>query len=805
MNFINSLTEKHFTLNGIEYFKNYVSAVYGNKIEVYNCYERKDVLIPLTHFSEFSVGGSVYGSALELQAALLEVTYSRLTIGDSSAVDQNNTAKIISVGMIGPAPADNPFFSPITAVEQKLNAMQINITAKQTPVIVTALLLSTLGGSNFVSKYYKFLFKPGRGNWGLNGTEISFLHLELISVENYLVDDLLRDPNAIIENLGTIPDGNFVTVANAAAWDFTESGMEGEAGLKTYYFSYETNDVLYFVQFVGPPDLYGIGYEAQFTANDFVSSTDSRITDISNFEEVLEQGGNINVSQLTNDGDGTSPYATLARVNGLFVTVNQAAAELYLKNSDNVTLATVNLGFLNNEGTTFFYNNTTEKLELRNDAGVTLSEIPVSAFISNLIHSVEFNAALPHTLEFKDAEGNIVDSVVITINNIEALQAILNGKAEKDGSNSTGTWPINITGTSEISNNSSNWIPTLVSDFNVPTGFKLLEANSGALNRPGIGVWGQGIQFSTNSNPAYVNQLVFDVNGNLHTRSKNNGVWNSWSAVAIDQNTLHKTGNESKSGNLTIEGNNRGLYLGNSGNTASILYNENGNLDITPPSGYNTIFSEGKIGVGIDPEYKLDVNGNIRANSTLAVSQTAIFGGEITIPNGTQATSAVNKSQLDSESLSIKNAMANDYIPKMGDVTKYGSMTFTESPILPDATLNNHPITKKQLDSAKFIDYVFIKSTNYTVNTTSDIGQTGIITVYINAILNDVTITLPDILQASDSYTFNFKRIDSSNFSVKIASTMTIDGQAFVSLGYLHSVTIKKAVDKYWVCCKYTP
>ncbi len=805
MNFINSLTEKHFTLNGIEYFKNYVSAVYGNKIEVYNCYERKDVLIPLTHFSEFSVGGSVYGSALELQAALLEVTYSRLTIGDSSAIDQNNTAKVINVGMIGPAPSNNPFFSPVTAVEQKLNAMQITITAKQTPVIITALLLGSSGNANFVSKQYKYFFKPGKGNWGLNGSEISFLHLELISVENYLVDDLLRDPNAIIENLGTIPDGNFVTAANAATWDFSESGVEGESGTKTYYFSYETDDVLYFVQFVGRPDLYGIGYEAQFTMDDFVSSTDSRVTDISNLEEVLEQGGNINVSQLTNDGNGTSPYATVSEVNGLFVSVNQAAAELYLKNSDNITLATVNLGFLNNEGTTFFYNHTTKKLELRNDAGMALSEIPVSTFVSNVMQSAAFNAVSPQILEFKDAEGNVVDSVVLTINNVEGLQAILNLKANKDGSNTSGTWPINITGTAALSSNSANWLTSLVTDFNTPTGFRLLEANSGALNRPGVGVWGQGIQFSTNNNPAYINQLVFDVSGNLHTRSKNNGIWNSWSAIPLDQNILHKTGDESKYGSLTIEGNNKGLYIGNSGNNASILYNSDGNLDITPPSGKNTIFTAGRIGVGMNPQYKFDVNGSIRAEGALVISQTAIFGGEVTVPSGTQATSAVNKSQLDGESQLIRSTIANDYIPKTGAVTKYGSMTFIESPILPDATLNSHPITKKQLDSAKFTDYVFIKSSNYTVNTISDIGQTGIITIYIDATLNNIVITLPDILQSFDTYTYNFKRIDNSNYTARIASTMTIDGQAFISLGYLHSVTIKKVIDKYWIFSKYTP
>ena len=1018
MNNVNSLNDKHFTVNGIQYFRNYVSSVHGNKIELYNCYERKDVLIPLTHFSEFLIDGSLYESASEVQSALLDITYSRLTIGDSSSIDQNNVGRVISAGIIGPLPANNPFYSYINAVEAKLNTMQITITAKQAPVIILALMLGSTGGNSYVSKKYKFLFKPGKGNWGLNGTSISTSHLELITAENYLVDDLLSEPNAIIENLGEIPGGNFIAVANSTAWNFTESGLEGEAGIKTYYFSYETDNVLYFVQFVGIPDLYGAEYEAQFTPADFVSSTDSRITDVPTLEDVLAQGGNINVSQLTNNGDGISPYATIAKVNGLSVSVNQAAAELYLKNNLGTTLATVNLGFLNNEGTTFFYNEATEKLELKNDAGTVLSEIPVSAFVSNLIQSVEFNAVSPQSLEFKDAEGNVVDSITVTINNVEGLQAILNSKANTNGSNAVGIWPINITGTAALSGNSSNWLTTNVTDFNTPTGFKLLQAESGALNSPATGLWGEGIQFSSNANPAYINQLVFDITGNLHTRTKNNGNWGTWSAISLDKNVLHKTGDETKSGSLTVDGDNKGYYLGNSGNNASLIYNSNGNLDITPRPGHNTVFTAGKIGIGMNPEYKLDVNGTIRANGGLEISQSAAFGGEVTVPNGTLSTSAINKSQLDTkandsdvvhrygneiingqkqlngpilintsanpsnaslkvngaiefdgnnfnltsfkvndvligslgqsdyamtggnpsafgissngdlqfgagylpkamlkangnmgigttiplakvhiadgiggnqlmltrgsggalfgqalnedglilynkagtetyqrwhqsgnvsigfsadnnykldvsgtgrfsgqltipagtastsainktqlenESISIINNIASNYVPKTGDVTKSGVMTFTESPLIPDGVLNNHPITKRQLNSAKFVDFVIIKGIDYTVDTTYDIGQTGIITVYINAVSNNVTITLPDVLQASTEYTYNFKRIDNSSYNARIASSMTIDGLPFISLGYLHSITVKKVIDKYWIFSKYTP
>jgi putative cell wall-binding protein len=132
-------------------------------------------------------------------------------------------------------------------------------------------------------------------------------------------------------------------------------------------------------------------------------------------------------------------------------------------------------------------------------------------------------------------------------------------------------------------------------------------------------------------------------------------------------------------------------------------------------------------------------------------------------------------------------------------------MTFVESPIIPDATAENHPITRSQFDKARFRDFVIIKGNDYTVNTDSDMGQTGIITIYINATANNVTITLPGVLQSSPYYTYNFKRIDNTSFTAKIVSPLTIDGQTSIILGYLHSVTIKSVIDKYWIFSKYTP
>lgn len=76
MNILTSVSDTVFELNGIKYLKNYISNVYGNKIEIYNCYERADVLIPQTHYQNFMVNGSTFSSAVSLQAALLTILFS---------------------------------------------------------------------------------------------------------------------------------------------------------------------------------------------------------------------------------------------------------------------------------------------------------------------------------------------------------------------------------------------------------------------------------------------------------------------------------------------------------------------------------------------------------------------------------------------------------------------------------------------------------------------------------------------------------------------------------------------------------
>lgn len=418
MNIINTLNDKRFTLNGIQYFKNYVSVVHGNKVEIFNCYERKDVLIELTHYNQFTVNGTVYASAAQLQEALLPVLYSRINMGDGSAFAQNNIGRTINIGFyMGDA--------SIATIVSMMNNRTTTISSTDTPVVLSLISLpASMGNVQVTNKKYSYLFKPGEGIYGIGGITVTSSMIFQLASLNLTPEDIQSTPGAIIYNLDPVTHGDYINKANETTWDFTDSGETNENGtLKTYYFSYTAEDVLYFVQFKGSPGVYGLG-NIPFEDEDFAATTNSNITP-----------EKTKLSEFVND----VPYATVAEVNGLDIIVNQAAAELYLKNSEGTTLVTVNLGFLNNEGTTFFYNPITKNLELKNDAGEVLSTVPVSAFVSNLIQSVNFNAVTPSILEFKDSTGTVVTSVTFTINNISGLQAALDLKAPLASPVLTGT------------------------------------------------------------------------------------------------------------------------------------------------------------------------------------------------------------------------------------------------------------------------------------------------------------------------------------------------------------------------------
>ncbi|MFL9836942.1 pyocin knob domain-containing protein [Flavobacterium sp. ST-75] len=454
---INSVSNTLFSFNGIEYFRNYISVVRGERIEIFNCYERDDVMLPLTHYSEVSLNGITYSNASDLQSVLQTVIYSRATLGSDEVevVEQNNVGKIIYLDYVSGSDL-------LTQVLGDINSQTTLISATDNPVYFTAYKSATTAS---VAQKLRFQFMGGKGTWGAGGSAVLPSHLYQLPPESLLPEDITANNKSNVISLGQITnETEFLTKVNSTLRDLTDTS-------KLHYFSYSLDSILYIKRFTGQPGEYD-GAQTILTETDFNDATNSNvqpglylptlkdITAIDSFTDTPititdnNTGDNItfsgsSVKHTSVDGSKTTldyqpnsedvtysipakstddVFAMQSDVNGITIVTNQSASELYLKNVDGTILATINLGFLNNEGTTFFYNETSEKLELKNDDGEVLSEVPVSAFVANLMQSVNFNGATPQTLEFKDAEGNVVDSVTFTVSNIQGLQNALDGK-----------------------------------------------------------------------------------------------------------------------------------------------------------------------------------------------------------------------------------------------------------------------------------------------------------------------------------------------------------------------------------------
>lgn len=77
MNVINIIDENRFSLNGIVFFKNFMSDVFEDKLRVFNVYDTRFQLIPFTSFDEFTVDGVTFVNVEDLQTTLATLLYAR--------------------------------------------------------------------------------------------------------------------------------------------------------------------------------------------------------------------------------------------------------------------------------------------------------------------------------------------------------------------------------------------------------------------------------------------------------------------------------------------------------------------------------------------------------------------------------------------------------------------------------------------------------------------------------------------------------------------------------------------------------
>lgn len=200
---------------------------------------------------------------------------------------------------IGLIPGDGPATPQNVADKITTAGIFLPVGTISAPVVIEVLKFT--GDINYK---YLFLFTSGKGDWGFSGTPVLAHSFKLISIARLTPEDVEKDPNAVIENLDPVVDGDFVSKANQTVWDFSDSPEQQEdGGVKSYYFTYTNNSKLNFALFNGTPGVYG-DLETPFTGEMFVITTNSNATPLIT-----------HTSQLTNDGsNGIDPFATVSQL-----------------------------------------------------------------------------------------------------------------------------------------------------------------------------------------------------------------------------------------------------------------------------------------------------------------------------------------------------------------------------------------------------------------------------------------------------------------------------------------------------------
>lgn len=70
-----------FSINGVEYLKNFMSLVNGDLVKILNVYDSRVILQGLADYSEFTIDGGGFASAILLQSSLKDVLFNRDNLG----------------------------------------------------------------------------------------------------------------------------------------------------------------------------------------------------------------------------------------------------------------------------------------------------------------------------------------------------------------------------------------------------------------------------------------------------------------------------------------------------------------------------------------------------------------------------------------------------------------------------------------------------------------------------------------------------------------------------------------------------
>jgi len=201
MNVFKDISTTRFTLNGVEYLKNYISTVRRDKVIVFNNYERKDVLVDLTSYTNFTVNGASYGSAAALQAALLSVIYNRTTLGGSNIeLTQDNIDIAAYADFLQETVSA---LDVVNRINTSPNIISLN-NQESLWIIARAYSISSSGNVSLNSIYPFKVLNNGKGVYGSGQKQLKPDDLLGFTPKQVNITDIESDPKTLTVNFGNI-------------------------------------------------------------------------------------------------------------------------------------------------------------------------------------------------------------------------------------------------------------------------------------------------------------------------------------------------------------------------------------------------------------------------------------------------------------------------------------------------------------------------------------------------------------------------------------------------------------------------
>ncbi|WP_048331010.1 hypothetical protein [Bizionia psychrotolerans] len=435
-----------FELNNIKHPRIYQPLKQGDvEIGMYNIYDTKGQLKNSTHFNQYNIDGVVYPTQADTIEALLNVIYdSRIELGFSEGqINSWNNAYYNSITDIEVSGDEE---KTITLTQQDGGTLQANFTDLTVDGIDEndfttgatfsngVLEFTSLSGNTYdvnldgrysltghthsvsdldgISDIYGELdFIDGKIDSHIADSSIHFTEASISITESQISDLSHFTPTSLMVDYGfTDNSTNWNTAygwGNHATQGYITSGdnvseLVNDAGYITGYT--ETGNTDDYVDEMSFSTTDGILKLTRLSGDTLTEGLDGRysllghshtVSDITDFPT--------NVSDFTNDVNYTTRSET-----GSQLSANPSGSTISLLDEDGNILDTLNVGFLNNEGTTLEYSASTQTIVMRNDAGEILSSIPVSAFLTNIGNNLNLTGS---SLQLRDSSNVVLSTV----------------------------------------------------------------------------------------------------------------------------------------------------------------------------------------------------------------------------------------------------------------------------------------------------------------------------------------------------------------------------------------------------------